>query len=89
MNVADHDAVVEDYAKDVMEPGPGYDEDFICGVGKCLSEVLGHYISLVEVRHTPVCCSGASEAVDSYLGVSADLDFTTMFQPMLGKGIGM
>ena len=30
--------------------------------------------------------SGASEAIDSYHGVSADLDLTTLSQPMHGKG---
>ena len=36
-----HDAkdVLENYAKDVMEPGPGYDEDFIRGAGECLGKV--------------------------------------------------
>ena len=46
----------------------------------------GHYLSLVEVRHTPLRGSGTSKAVDSYHGVSADLDLTTMTQPIHGKG---
>ena len=51
-----------------------------------MGEVYAHYLTLVGVRHTPVQGSGASEAVDSYHGVSAELDLTTMSHPMHGKG---
>ena len=37
----------------------------------------------------PVLGSGAGEAVNSYHGVAADLDLTTLYQSMLGQGVGM